>query len=541
MATATSSRDERFLEQLLRRDHTLYGGVLFGLDGVVIELQARAVEVLKHPTPWSAAVGVIGMPRGAVGEAIYRISGAFSKFEIPNPEVKIVVNLAPADLPKEGTWLDLPLAIIMLQAAGILPDLHEEGEERFVLVGEVGLHGEIRRVPGVLSLACASRPGQMLLVPSGNEKECALIMAAPGHEGCKVACVSTLKEVIDYFSGGKKPANVLKQKIDLEEYVPKCIDLGRVRGQERAKEAALIAAAGGHNLLLIGPPGEGKSLLASAIPGILPGLSHEEMVELTRIFSAAGLLERDGLVVTRRVMRSVHHTASKQALVGGGSKIPRPGEITLAHLGILFLDEIAEFSQSTLDSLRQPMENGCIQISRVGASISYPARFTLVAAMNPCPCGYYGSDRCRCSESEVKKYQVKLSGPILDRIDLQVDMSTLSSEERFQDADGSLTPEFRKRVEIARKRQDDRFRGETIPFNAAIPGGRVKDYCAFSKDGFDAYRKTIDEHVLSTRSMDRLAKVARTVADLYNETDILPTHVQRAATFVIGGSLRNAF
>jgi magnesium chelatase family protein len=524
---------------LLGRDHTLYGGILVGMDGHIITIQARAMKVIKNGGEWLRDVKITGMARPAAESAIYRIAGAFAKNGIPDPNVEIMINLAPADLPKEGAMLDLPLAVIMLQAAGILPDLHEDQEWKFVLVGELGLHGEIRRVPGILSMAHITQPGQMLLVPSGNEKECSLIMTTPGHEGCKIASVATFKEVFEYFLGKSKLANALAQEIKYKPFLPECIDMGRIKGQRKAKEGALIAAAGGHNLLLVGPPGEGKSLLASAIPGILPRLSNQAMVELTRIYSVAGMLEEDGLIVSRRPMRSVHHSASKQALVGGGSKSATPGEISLAHLGILFLDEIAEFSASTLDSLRQPMEAGKIVISRVGCSFEYPSRFTLVAAMNPCPCGYYGMDRCRCTDVQVRKYQSKLSGPILDRIDLQVDIVPLTTEERFQEEDNNLTRDFRKRVEIARTRQDNRFTGTTIPYNAAIPGGMIKEYCCFSTGGFTRYREVIDGNTLSTRSMDRLAKVARTIADLFNADEVELMHIDKAATYVIGGSLRS--
>ncbi|NUM53311.1 MAG: YifB family Mg chelatase-like AAA ATPase [Candidatus Hydrogenedentes bacterium] len=529
------------INRLLKRDHTLYGGVLIGLEGRTIELQSRALEAFREPQSWVSAVSVTGMANRAVEESIDRISGAFAKYEIPKPEVRVVVNLAPADLPKDGTLLDLPLAIVMLQAAGYLPDLHETHEGNYVLLGEVGLHGEIRRVPGVLSMAYISKPGQTLIVPAGNEKECALIMTAPGHEGCKISAVSSLSDVIEFFKGKAKLKNALSDGVKFEEFVPECIDFGRIKGQERAKEAALIAAAGGHNLLLIGPPGEGKSLIASAIPGIQPRLAREEMIELTRIYSCCGLLERDGQVITRRPMRQVHHTTSKQALVGGGSKVASPGEITLSHLGILFLDELPEFSRSTLEALRQPMEQGVVNISRVGVSVEYPSRFTLVAAMNPCPCGYFGSDRCRCKESEVKKYQGKISGPILDRIDLHVEVGTLSADERFQEAATPLTPDYRKRVAHARGRQDKRFSGSKVPFNAAIPGGHVKELCAFSEEGFVAYRSCIEGNALSTRSMDRLAKVSRTVADLYNEERVQPPHVAKAAEYVVGGMLRTNF
>ena len=368
-----------------------------------------------------------------------------------------------------------------------------------------------------------------------------MILARPGHEGCGVFPVGQVSEVIEFFKGQRKLIDVRKQPVQFEDAIPRAVDFGLIRGQQRAKRAAMVSAAGGHNLLLIGPPGEGKSLLASAIPGILPRLSDQEKVELTRIYSASGQLEKDGLAVTRRPMRSVHHTASKQAILGGGSGVPKPGEITLSHLGVLFLDEIAEFSASTLDSLRQPIEAGDVSISRVEATLTFPCRFTLVAAMNPCPCGYFGSDKCRCRDSDVRKYQQKLSGPILDRIDLQVEMDKLTLDERFAKTTTGESPKIRYRIEKARDRQANRYIGLSIPFNAAMPGGRVIDFCEFSNDGMTAYKRTTEESSLSTRSMDRLAKVARTVADLDDNDQIHTKHVEEAASFVIGGVLRESF
>lgn len=535
--------DKSRLRDLLGRSHTLHGAVLVGLDGLAIELQARAMEVLKDPedVSWRAAVSITGMAKGSVQEALDRISGAFRAAGILGPKVEILINLTPPSVPKDGTWLDLPLAIIMLQAAGELPDLSADDEQNYVLVGELGIHGELRRVPGVLSLAYMASPGQKLIVPSGNEKEAALILAKPGHEGCGVYPVAELADVIEFFRGAKKLENALKQKIVFESVVEKAVDFGKIRGQADAKDAAVLAAAGGHNLLLIGPPGEGKSLLASAIPGILPRLADEEKVQLTRIYSAAGLLDKDGQAVTRRPMRPIHHTASKQSIVGGGSGVPRPGEITMAHLGVLFLDEIAEFSSATLESLRQPLESGEIVVSRVGGTFTYPCRFTLVAAMNPCPCGFFGTDRCRCTTQAVKKYQAKISGPISDRIDLQVVLSPLTTEERFAPAGDEVSPQLRKQVEVARHRQQSRFVGRDIPFNAAIPGGSVVELCAFSSAGMDHYKNTIDANTLSTRSMDRLAKVARTVADLAGVEFVDPAHIDTAARFVVGGLLRENF
>jgi magnesium chelatase family protein len=531
---------ERLLNDLLRRDHSLNGGILFGLDGRLVEIQARATRVLKKPTPWVFAVGITGMATGAVSEVLGRVVGSFAKLQIPEPEVEVLINLAPADLPKHGTWLDLPIAIIMLQAAGILPDMPDHLEGDYILMGELGIHGEVRRVPGALSLAFSAVPGQKLIVPAGNEKECALILARPGHDGCGVYPVGLLSEVIDFFNQKGKLLDVRNQPVEFEDVIPKAIDFGLIRGQTKAKRAAIISAAGGHNLLLIGPPGEGKSLLASALPGILPRLSDEEKVQLTRIYSASGQLEKDGLAVTRRPMRTVHHTASKQSIIGGGSGVPGPGEVTLSHLGVMFLDEIAEFSAATLDSLRQPIEAGEITISRVGASMTFPCRFTLIAAMNPCPCGYFGSEKCRCKANEVRKYQQKLSGPILDRIDLQVEMDRLTLDERFAPTTTDESPKIRRQVAQARTLQVRRFIGLEIPFNAAIPGGRVRDFCEFSDDGMSAYKQTIEASALSTRSMDRLAKVSRTVADLEGTNQVEPRHVEEAATFVVGGMLRDS-
>jgi magnesium chelatase family protein len=390
-------------------------------------------------------------------------------------------------------------------------------------------------------LAYLTRPGQNLIVPYGNEMECALITKKPGHEGSRVLGAATLEEVIEFFQGKRKLSTQAREGFKFQDVIPKHLDFGRIKGQARAKRAAVISAAGGHNLLLIGPPGEGKSLLANAIPGILPQLSDPEKVLLTKIYSACGELTNDGCAVTRRPMRPIHHTASKQAIIGGGSGLARPGEVTLAHLGVLFLDEIAEFSQSTLDTLRQPIEDGEVSISRVHATVRYPCRFTLVAAMNPCPCGYFGSDQCRCQEKEVKKYQKKLSGPILDRIDLQVELERLSIDERFAAAEDNVSQKHREQVQKARSRQHNRFKDTEIPFNAAIPGGHVLELCNFSPDGQTAYKQVISENTITTRSMDRLAKVARTIADLAASETIEPVHIEEATTFVIGGMLQNTF
>jgi magnesium chelatase family protein len=407
-------------------------------------------------------------------------------------------------------------------------------------MGELGIHAEVRRVRGALSLAYVAKPGQKLIVPTGNEKECALILAKPGHEGCGVYPVSLLEDVIEFFRGRKQLDNALTQRVAFEDHIPKAVDFGLIRGQERAKAAAVIAAAGGHNLLMVGPPGEGKSMLAKAIAGILPRLTNAQKVELTRIYSACGELKNDGTAVTRRPVRSVHHTATKIAVIGGG-RIPMPGEVTLAHMGVLFLDELAEFTRDTLESLRQPIEDGEVHISRSAAKEKFPCEFTLVAAMNPCPCGYFGTTECRCKETDVKRYLSKISGPILDRIDLQVELTALTTKERMAPAIKDQSRKLRDKVQKARDLQQERFKADGISCNATIPAGQTFDYCEFAPDAMNHFTEIVDRNKVSTRSTNRLAKVSRTVADLNGAAQIDRAHVDEASQFVIGGILRDMF
>jgi len=555
---APAKPEHRSLETL---EHSLYGGVLYGVEGRPIELQARYFGADAPGDAWR--IHITGMAKGAINEVTGRLSGAFAKYGIPPMHGEILINLAPAGLPKEGTSLDLAIAVIVLQAAGYAPVLRPELGKSYFLIGEVSLHGEIRRINGALPIALCAKPGTTLIVPRGNEKECCMVRGLPEHASTRILVAETVQDVLRFMQGKSKLADAMRENPKFEGVLRPGPDFANIKGQELAKRAILIAAAGGHNVLMVGPPGEGKSLLASAFPGILPPLTNSEKIELTRLYSAKGLLNEDGLVVSRRPFRAVHHTASKQSLIGGGKGLPEPGEITLAHRGVLFMDELAEFSRGTLESLRQPIEAGCITVSRVDASFDFPAQFTLVAAMNPCPCGYFGQyicrdclgytydqkagcgrcssvnvkPRCECKPTAVHTYRKKISGPILDRIDLHLELRPLSVDEKFAKNGGTSSAELRKLVSATRDIQQQRFGASGIACNAAIPGGEVAKWCLFATAGFDRYKAAISEGTFSTRATDRMAKVARTIADLEKREVIEEHHVQEAVDFLSGSPL----
>lgn len=551
------------IRTLERREHNLYGAILYGVEGRKIELQARYFGEDGFEAGGSWDIRITGMAQGAIREVQGRLAGAFAKYELHPPTGKILINLAPADLPKQGTSLDLPIAMISLQAAGYAPDLPPEVEKSYLFIGELSLHGDICRVPGALPIAISAPPNSTVVAPKGNEKECCAVRGLPDHHETRIAVAENLWQVLEFMRGRGNLPNAMSVPPTFENIIARPPDFADIKGQDQAKRALVIAAAGGHNVLMVGPPGEGKSLLAAALPGILPALTTEQKIELTKLYSAKGLLAEDGMIVARRPFRAVHHTASRESLVGGGSGIPEPGEITLAHHGVLFLDELPEFSRGTIESLRQPIESGVMTVSRVDASFTFPSRFTLVAAMNPCPCGFYGQyvcvdclailsepsamcprcgktnmrSRCECKPTRVKSYRKGISGPLLDRIDLHVEVRPLSVDEKFSETKSDASHVLREGVQAARDRQLTRFTGTDIACNAAIPGGEIMKWCIFTDQARELYKELVSQGVYSTRATDRMAKVARTLADLQGTPLIEAPHIQEAAAYFAGSPL----
>lgn len=525
----------RPLRDLLRHAHTLNSAILDGIDGKPVEIQSRAVEIIKGgESPWSRAVSIAGMPRSEATQLLTRISGALACLGCVTSEVKIVVNVHPPASGGSGPGgggsastpnpLDLPIALALLQAAGHLPPDESGWSGNYLFFGSLDVHGDARHTPGALPLALASRSGQAIVCPSANARQVLLTKAT---RPCRILPVASLEATVPLFCG-QRLEELPGGKVTMEPVQGNPPDFAHIAGQERAKRAAVIAAAGGHALLLVGSPGSGKTMISNAISGILPPLADSEKVELTRIWSAAGMLDSDGQAVTRRPFRVVHHTASKQAVVGGGSKTIQPGEVTLAHLGVLFLDEIAEFRAEVLDSLRQPMEDGCVRISRTHRKTELPSRFSLVAAMNPCSCGYY--PECDCGEAAAAKYQSKLSGPLLDRIDLKVAVSPVPIG---TEPSGKSSAELRKIVTAAMQRQRDRHAAAGVDYhsNADVPGQHARTLFKMSAGAIAERDRIAKARDMSMRGIDRMQKVARTIADLEGSEGVEARHMAEAAEF----------
>lgn len=469
---------------------------------------------------------IVGLPDTAVKESKERVRTAIKNSGFEFPPRKIIVNLAPADIKKEGTGFDLPIAVGILTAT---EQIKVTCLNNFVLVGELSLDGRLRPIPGVLPMAVflSQDKNKYFIVPEDNSKEASLItLDAYAHKSLKDTA---------HFLVNPRTREPLK-KADIEEYLGRdwkaVQDLAEVKGQDMAKKALEVAAAGGHNILLVGSPGSGKSMLARCLPSILPPLTAQEALEVSKIYSVAGLLNQELPLVTTRPFRSPHHSSSQASLIGGGH-IPRPGEVTLATHGVLFLDELPEYKRDVLESLRQPLEDMVVTISRVSAVMQYPARFQLAAAANPCYCGYYGdgSRECTCTPLQVNKYRNKLSGPLLDRIDIHVEVPRVTFQELDSSKKSETSMEIRERVIMARNKQLKRLSDSEITCNAHMTSKEVRRYCRLGSDAKDLLEKAFSVLGLSARAHDKILKLSRTIADLQGSADIQKNHIAEAIQY----------
>lgn len=496
----------------------------------VIGLEAYKIEVEVDTANSLPSVSIVGLPDTAINEARERVRSAIKNSTYTFPRGKVIVNLAPADIRKEGTNYDLPIAIGILIEEGLLTQQDIEG---WGFIGELSLDGHLRKTNGVLPLVEGLKDVgiKKVIIPKEN------IVEASFTSDIEVFGAEHLTDVVNNFID--TPLTPVKSK--LEDYLANVdeeeilFDFKNVKGQQKAKKALEIAAAGGHNMLMVGSPGSGKTLMAKCFQSILPPLTPQESIELTKIYSVSGLLSESKPLVTKRPFRIIHHTASAIGIIGGGTS-PKPGEITLAHRGVLFLDEMVEFPRNVLEVLRQPLEDGEISISRVKNSVKYPADFILLGAMNPCPCGFLGDKekQCTCSEYQIQRYKSRLSGPLMDRIDLQVEVPRLTAEELIntkQESESSL--DIRKRVVKARKIQYERYKDEKILTNSDLTSKLISKYCKIDKASEEILKMAAIKYRLSGRKYDRILKLARTIADLDNSENITSMHITQALQYRI--------